>query len=345
MSHTVFPWLQDSWLQLQKLRPRLPHALLFYGPEGIGKTDLAASFAQSLLCETVQADGCACGACASCSWFLQYNHPDYRRVRPEILEDEMALDDAEGGVEVEKKAAKVGKTLSKEIKIDQIRALADFMNVSTHRAGMRVVLLHPAEALNGAAANALLKTLEEPPPQTIFLLVANRLDRLLPTILSRCRQFALALPAPALALAWLQQQHVKDAEVWLAEQGGAPLAALQAAQGEESETREEFLRALSHPDLDVALKTAERLQKTALADLLGWQQRWLYDLLALKSGGTIRYYPRCSKELAALAARVDAITVAQALTAANERRAIANHPLSARLFIEEMLLDYGALFS
>src|SRR5450830_1801506 len=343
MSNTVFPWLEDAWLQLQQLRARLPHAILFYGAEGIGKTNFVESFAQSLLCEAVQADGHACGACASCGWFSAYNHPDYRRVRPEVLDGEDAADDGESSEE--KKTAKATKAPSKEIKIDQIRALADFMNISTHRSGMRVVVLYPAEALNTAAANSLLKTLEEPPPNTMFLLVSNRLDRLLPTILSRCRKFALALPSAEAGLAWLQQQNVKDADVWLSEQGGAPLAALNASQGDSRETMDELLRALSHPGIDVALKTAERLQKIPLADLVGWQQRWLYDLFALKSGGPIRYYPRYAKELAALGARIDTVKIASALKAANDRRAIADHPLSARLFIEEMLIEYATLFA
>jgi len=342
MSNTVFPWLEDSWLQLQQLRARLPHAILFYGPEGIGKTDFVESFAQSLLCEDVQPDGHACGACASCGWFSQYNHPDYRRVRPEVLDGEDGGDDGDGE---EKKTAKASKTPSKEIKIDQIRALADFMNVSTHRSGMRVVVLYPAEALNTPAANSLLKTLEEPPPNTMFLLVSNRLDRLLPTILSRCRKFALALPSHDEGLAWLKQQNVKDADVWLSEQGGAPLAALNASQGDGREVMDEFLRSLCHPGIDVALKTAERLQKTPVAELVGWQQRWLYDLFALKSGGPIRYYPRYSKELGALSGRIDTVTIATALKAANDRRAIADHPLSARLFIEEMLIEYSSLFA
>jgi DNA polymerase-3 subunit delta' len=342
MSNTVFPWLEDSWLQLQQLRARLPHAILFYGPEGIGKTDFVESFAQSLLCEDVQSDGHACGACASCGWFSQYNHPDYRRVRPEVLDGEDGGDDGDGE---EKKTAKASKTPSKEIKIDQIRALADFMNVSTHRSGMRVVVLYPAEALNTPAANSLLKTLEEPPPNTMFLLVSNRLDRLLPTILSRCRKFALALPSHDDGLAWLKQQNVKDADVWLSEQGGAPLAALNASQGDGREVMDEFLRSLCHPGIDGALKTAERLQKTPVAELVGWQQRWLYDLFALKSGGPIRYYPRYGKELGALSGRIDTVTIAAALKAANDRRAIADHPLSARLFIEEMLIEYSSLFA
>lgn len=339
----MFPWLEDNWLQLQQLRARLPHAMLFYGPQGIGKTDFVELFAQSLLCEDVQPGGYPCGACASCGWFAQHNHPDYRRVRPEVLDGEDAAEDAEGGEE--KKTVKASKAPSKEIKIDQIRALSDFMNVSTHRSGMRVIVLYPAEGLNTAAANALLKTLEEPPPDTIFLLVSNRLDRLLPTILSRCRKFALALPTRQAGLAWLQQQQVKDADVWLAEQGGAPLAAFHAAQGDGREIMDELLRSLCHPGIGVALKTAERLQKTPVSDLVGWQQRWLYDLFALKSGAEIRYYPRFRKELAALSERVDTVAIAAALKAAGERRAIADHPLSARLFIEDMLVDYSLLFN
>lgn len=342
MNATVFPWLQENWLQLQQLRARLPHAILFYGPEGIGKTGFVEAFAQSLLCENIQTDGHACGACASCGWFSQHNHPDYRRVRPEILDGDDAADDSDGE---EKKTAKAAKTFSKEIRIDQIRTLADFMNVSTHRSGMRVVLLYPAEALNTTAANALLKTLEEPPPDTMFLLVCNRPDRLLPTVLSRCRKFALALPSRAAGLAWLKQQNIGDAGVWLAEQGGAPLAAFDASQGGSREAMDEFLRALSHPGVDAALKTAERLQKTPVTDLVGWQQRWLYDVFALKSGGAIRYYPRYSRELGALSERIGAVAIAAALKAANARRAIADHPLSARLFIEEMLLDYASLFA
>lgn len=330
---------------MQGLKAKLPHAILFHGAAGIGKTVFAERFAQSLLCETPQSDGHACGACASCGWFLQYSHPDYRRVRPEVL------DEAEGGegeedAEAEgKKAGKSAKAPSKDIRIDQIRALADFMNVSTHRQGKRIVLLYPAEALNQASANALLKTLEEPPPDTIFLLISNSLDRLLPTILSRCRKFALPLPPPDEALAWLKAQGVEDATACLAEQGGAPLAALELAQTGMREPIEEFLRQLAHPSIDGALKTADRLQKTPVLQQVECLQRWLYDLFSVKLSGKIRYYPRYSKELAALGARVDIEELAHAWKAVNERRAIASHPLSPKLFIEDMLLDYSKLYT
>jgi DNA polymerase-3 subunit delta' len=342
MTTLIYPWQQQNWQQLQQLRARLPHAILFHGAEGIGKTAFAEQFAQSLLCETPLTNGHACGSCAPCGWFAQYSHPDYRRVRPEVLDE----GDSEEGGEGEEPAAKksASRAPSRDIRIEQVRSLSVFMNVSTHRAGQRVVLLYPAEALNAASANALLKSLEEPPPNTVFLLVAHRIERLLPTILSRCRKFALGMPDHEEAQAWLAGQGVKDGARWLAEQGGAPLAALQAAQGESAQECDDLLGLLAQPDGAAALAVAERLQKTSLALLVAWQQRWLYDLFSIKLCGRVRYYPRHQKALAALATRVSVARLQQALRDAGGRRAVAEHPLSARLFIEDMLLEYSGIF-
>ena len=344
MNNPLYPWQIPAWKQLQQLRERLPHAILFHGMEGIGKVAFAEHFAQSVLCDAPGADGHACGKCASCGWFSQYSHPDYRRVRPEILEEEGV--DSDDTTETDgKKSTKASKTPSKEIKIDQIRALADFMNISTHRQGMRVIVLYPAEALNVAAANALLKTLEEPPPHTLFLLVTHGIDRLLPTILSRCRKFALNMPSFDDALRWLTAQGVKDADVWLAEQGGAPLAAHALALAGNREETDQFLQFLAAPGVEGALKTADRLQKVAAVQLVALLQRWLYDLFSVKLSGKVRYYPRHQPALQTLAAKVDVAALLQALKNLNERKATAEHPLSAKLFIEDMLLDYAQLCS
>ncbi|OGB26623.1 MAG: DNA polymerase III subunit delta' [Burkholderiales bacterium RIFCSPLOWO2_02_FULL_57_36] len=347
MNHTLYPWQVPAWQQLARLREFLPHAILFHGPEGIGKTAFVERFAQSLLCETPATDGQACGQCISCGWFTQYSHPDYRRVRPEVLDENADAEDEDTAepADVKKSSAKSAKAPSKEIKIDQIRALADFMNISTHRRGKRVIVLYPAEALNTIAANSLLKTLEEPGPDTVFLLVSSGIDRLLPTILSRCRKFALTIPSRDEALHWLEAQNIDDAEAWLCEQGGAPLTALALAQAGSRETMDEFLSQLARPTIDGALKTADRLQKIPTLELVAWLQRWLYDLFSVKLCGRIRYYPRYRKELAALAGKADIGALLAALKGANDRRAIAQHPLSAKLFIEDMLLDYSTIFS
>lgn len=346
MKSALYPWQSTAWQELTRLREFLPHAILFYGPEGIGKTTFVERFAQSLLCESPAPDGQPCDRCISCGWFGQYSHPDYRRLRPEVLDDgaDTEDDDAET-TDVKKSSAKSAKAPSKEIKIDQVRALADFMNISTHRQGKRVIVLYPAEALNAAAANSLLKTLEEPAPGTVFLLVSNGIDRLLPTILSRCRKFALTVPSREEALHWLEAQEIDNPDVWLSEQGGAPLTALALAQSGSRETMDEFLAQLARPTIDGALKTAERLQKTPVPELVTWLQRWLYDLFSVKLSGRIRYYPRYRKEFDALAGRVEIGALLKALKGANDRRAIAQHPLSAKLFIEDMLLDYSTIFS
>lgn len=338
----LFPWQESAWEQLQQLRQRMPHALLFHGAAGIGKSGFIEQFAQSLLCESLPANGRACGVCVSCGWFSQQNHPDYRRLRPEVLEDEAGEDEEEGS----KKAAKSSKAPSKDIKIEQVRALADFMNISTHRQGLRVVVLYPAEALNTPASNALLKTLEEPPPGTVMLLATNSLDRLLPTILSRCRKFALPMPSQEQALSWLRAQGVNqaDADSYLREQGGAPLAALAQAQAEGGQREENalLLQLLANPGIEAALKTAEKLQKAPLGALVSCLQRWLYDIFSYKQAATIRYYPRYRKELETLASRITTAHLLALIKRANERRAIADHPLSAKLFIEDMLLDYAS---
>ena len=203
----IYPWQLDDWQRLQRLRAQWPHALLLYGQAGIGKLQFARHLAQGMLCEAPTANGEPCGQCAACNWFVQGNHPDYRALLPEALAGE-AVGAAPAGAD-EKADGEEGKktrTLSKEIKIEQVRALLDFCGVGAHRGGARVVLVYPAEALNAASANALLKTLEEPPAGVVFLLVSARVDRLLPTIISRCRQWPMSTPSPDEARAWLKNR-------------------------------------------------------------------------------------------------------------------------------------------
>ena len=150
---TAFPWHRAELEALLRDRARLPHALLVHGPAGIGKTEFARALAAGALCEDPK-DHLACGVCASCHWFSQGNHPDYREIVPEAaLEDE---DAAEGD------AAKPDKAKSLVIKIEQVRAVADFVALTTHRAGHRVMLIHPAEALHPAARQVTPRLRQRP---------------------------------------------------------------------------------------------------------------------------------------------------------------------------------------
>lgn len=338
----IYPWQTETWARLQALREHWPHALLLHGQAGIGKVDFARHVAQGLLCEAPAGGGQPCGTCVACNWFTQGNHPDYRAVMPEALAAELpGAQDSDAADENGKKT----RTPSKEIKIEQVRGLLDFCSVGSHRGGARVVLLYPAEALNVAASNALLKTLEEPPAGVAFLLVAARIDRLLPTILSRCRQWPMPAPAREPATQWLAAQGVAAAPAILAEAGGAPLAALALAGDEHQTLRRWLLEQLAAGPACDAFSCAETLQKVPLPLVLGWLQRWLYDLLAGQSGSAPRYYPAAAEALARCAAQVKPLGLARYLRVVGGQRAVENHPLNARLVFEEIFFGYRQIFA
>jgi len=342
----IYPWQLDEWNRLQRLRAQWPHALLLHGQAGIGKLHFAQHLARGLLCEAPATNGEPCGACVACNWFTQGNHPDYRAVAPEALAAEAG---AGGAAASEEKSdgdeGKKTRVPSKEIKIEQVRALLDFCGVGSHRGGARVVLVYPAETLNAAAANALLKTLEEPPAGVVFLLVSARIDRLLPTIVSRCRQWPMPTPPQDLARQWLAAQGASDADALLAQAGGAPLAALALAADENRPLRDFALKQLAAgPECD-AFACGEALQKLPVPVVLGWLQRWLYDLLAQRMAGRPRYFPASERELRRCAARIDANAFARYLRTVTRERAVENHPLNARLVIEALFMGYRGVFA
>src|SRR5467141_4837363 len=204
----IFKWQEQAWKAWAQLRERLPHAILIQSGEGMGEFEFAQACAQSLLCEKPGPDRRACGSCRACNWFSQGNHPDFRLIVPES----MAPESREEGAEPAKKR-------SEQIRIEQVRELADFLAVGTHRGGVRVILVYPAEAMNANTQNALLKSLEEPPPETVFLLVSTQPDRLLPTVRSRCMKFTLPLPDPGQVARWLKEQGLRQPEATLAGAG------------------------------------------------------------------------------------------------------------------------------
>ncbi|KMQ80776.1 DNA polymerase III delta prime subunit [Candidatus Burkholderia pumila] len=343
----IYPWQSDDWERLQKLRAHWPHALLLHGEPGIGKFGFAQHLAQGLLCEKPTANGEPCGTCHACHWFSQDNHPDYRVVLPEILA-RLAASPVDADAHAEKADDGEGKktrTPSKEIKIEQVRALLDFCALGSHRGGSRVVVLYPAEALNVAASNALLKTLEEPPAGVVFLLVSARIDRLLPTIISRCRQWPMRMPDADEARGWLKAQGIDDAAGLLAEAGGSPLSVLALANDENRALRDFTLSQLAAgPNCD-AFACGEKLQKLPVPLVLGWLQRWLYDVLAQRTAGRPRYFLSTSKALARCAQSADSAALARYIKTVTRQRAVENHPLNARLVFEELFIEYRGIYT
>ena len=326
------PWHRAALERLLVDRSRLPHALLVHGPAGTGKAQFARALAASVLCEQPRG-GLACTQCPSCHWFSQGNHPDFREIVPESA--------AEDDEEAEAETAKPEKAKSLVIKIDQVRAVADFIALSTHRAGYRVLVLRPAEAMQPAAANSLLKTLEEPPPSTVIVLVSDRPARLLPTLRSRCRKLALPLPPREAALAWLAQESIANAPTALAAAGGAPLLARDLSEPREEELRRRLLAELSRPSGADPLLFAPSVDRAAVERTIHWMQTWVHDLVSMKLAGHARHHGDMAGALKARARDADLEALFELDRELAEARRLAAHPLNPRLLAEHLLMAYN----
>jgi len=333
LNNRIFPWLQPTWRELQRRRTALPHALLIQGRSGLGKTALARTFAQALLCESIAADGLPCGVCQACRWFEQGNHPDFRQVEPEALSESTA---AEG-----EPAAKASAAPSRQIRIDQIRELQDFLTIGTHRGGFRVILVRPAEAMNAATANALLKSLEEPPAGTVFLLVSSAPDRLLPTVRSRCQRVPVAAVSTPAAVEWLRGQGVKEPEAALKYAGDAPLEAVEEG-AEFGAARDAVIAAFARRDA-TALDLADACQGLPPPTVVGWLHKWVCDLAFAKRTGGVRYHVRQAPTVRTIAGSLGLLPLLRFERSLYAARAVAQHPLNARLFLEDLFLRYVRL--
>ncbi|MBN8726816.1 MAG: DNA polymerase III subunit delta' [Xanthomonadales bacterium] len=186
------PWLAAAWPELGRAvaEQRLHHALLLAAPEGLGKRELAAALVAAALCTARMPEALACGQCRACTLLAAGSHPDLVRVGLELRDD--------------------GKPRT-EVTVDQLRALSQRLALSSQFGGLQLALIDPADRMNASAANALLKTLEEPSRGTIMVLVADDASRLPATIRSRCRRVEIAAPGPDEALHWLLAQGVANA--------------------------------------------------------------------------------------------------------------------------------------
>jgi DNA polymerase-3 subunit delta' len=260
------------------------HALLIQGPAGVGQFDLAITLAQAWLCEG-SGERRPCGTCASCRLVQAHSHPDLLVLLPEALREPLgwaSSDEGEGGAS-DDKAGK--RKPSKDIRVDEVRQAIAFSQTTSARGRGKLVVIHPAERMNGVSANALLKTLEEPPGAARLLLACAAPDALLPTIRSRCQALTLALPDQGLAARWLSERRVAQPEVLLAAAGGQPQEAL-----DWSEEGIDAARWLALPK-QIARGDADALSGWPLPRVVEMLQKLCHDAMRVAAGGAPRYFP------------------------------------------------------
>ncbi|MEO8346578.1 MAG: DNA polymerase III subunit delta' [Betaproteobacteria bacterium] len=329
----LLPWQREHARAALSAQASWPHALLLDGPRGIGKRTLALNLARALLCENPGSDGMACGVCASCHYLAAGQHPDLQMIETFTFDDD-------GEVKVQD-----------PIPVDRIRALIDWVQLTSHRGRAKVAVIVPAESMNPAAANALLKTLEEPPPSTYLMLVAHQPGRVPATLRSRCRRMPAPWPEASVAKAWLEEQGVADPQVALAQAGGAPLMALALASADWQAERTAWLRALTKPEALSPVALAARIDAAAkeqrrerLRQAIDWLVAWTADLARVASGGSPASNIDFRKELDYLGGVVAPVPLFRYHQALLRQRAWVTHPLQPRLVVESLLIGYRELF-
>lgn len=314
----IYPWQQVQWQHFLTAMQgqHLAHALLLSGMVDCGKKDFAKAVAYSILCENVDEQGKACGQCKSCRVFAAGSHPDYQSI---------AL--AEG---------------KKDISIAQIRELSQFLELSCSYGQSNVAIINEADRMNEKAANSLLKTLEEPPPNTVIILETSRPSALLATIRSRCQHIVFPVPDKPAALAWLQSQSLAHgAEALFAMAGGRPLLAKKMDDNTLLERRKMLamdLVYLLNEQRDY-VELAKHWEEEDFETLLNWQLSWVQDLLlrANKSQENHRAID-INKQLNQLALLLAAANLWNLYDNLLDLMKLAKHPVNKILFAEKMLL-------
>ena len=291
------PWLQT---QLQSLLTQRGHAWLLSGPSGLGQFQLAMALARAWLCENPTAEG-ACGVCGSCHAVDVHTHADLCMLIPETLSLELGWPlDEKTQDDLDSKKRKP----SKEIKVDAAREAVSFTQFTRSRGSTKVVLVFPAERMNGITANTLLKTLEEPPGAVKFILATGAAHQLLPTIRSRCLGHTMLWPGFDEALAWLQNEarvaagdgsdkkafkapSTADLKTLLTAAGGRPADALAWVLNSQASQLAQNWRAFP--------AAMARGDATALADWPPAQavdalQKLCHDVWAVKTGAQPRFF-------------------------------------------------------
>lgn len=315
------PWLQQ---QRQALLAQRGHAWLLQGPSGMGQFELGMAMVRAWLCEQPTEQG-ACGHCTSCHSVDVHAHADLCVLMPEadMLARGWPLSEkAQADIDDKKRKP------SKEIRVDAMRDAVEFTQRTSARGRGKAVLVYPAEQMNAITANALLKTLEEPPGDVRFVLATQAAHQLLPTIRSRCLAHTMLWPAEAQMLQWLQQQGLQadDARAWLRAAGGRPLDALAMAQvGKGLDVFQRLPKAVALGDVAIFSDMSQ-------PDIVQWLQKLCHDLMCVAQGAAPRYFA-----VQDLPKPPSAMVLARWAKSLAQEARTAEHPFNAGLMTEALV--------
>ena len=319
MNNQLYSWQHDQWNSFARMleSDALPHAILLSGPEGVGKHRFARNLVNAILCLQPDQTGAACGQCKHCLLLEAGTYPDYVHVRPE--EDK------------------------NNISIDVIRELISKLHLTRHFSSKKIALIEFADCMNTNAANALLKTLEEPPEETIIVLVTSAPLKLPATIRSRCQFVPFYSPTQTQSLDWLNSQSTDvDWEPLLRVAQGAPLQAIQYHETELLDQRIsvvqgflEVFEANSDP-----IEIAARIESIPFLLCLQWIQAVIVDLLRMKGAENpiTLENPDFYRPLLALAPRMQVPLLLEFWELVLERKRIFDNSFNRRLFAESLLI-------
>lgn len=324
---SIYPWFKDAWIAIHENK-NLPHALIFKGKEGIGKYNFAVKFAKSYLCQKPLSNHLPCEVCSSCEWFPD-SHPDFKHIAPIENEDDESL-----------KRKTVRK---KNILIDQIRELSEYLELSAHQEkGRRIVLIEPADSLNQAASNALLKILEEPPENTLFILVTSQTQKLIATIRSRCQLLDLRGPSLDEARSFLIDQKITHEDILLSYTGGSPFNAIKEL--EKQSERETIIQLLSQGhNIDIT-KVNYAILTQGLEWTLNLIQKWVFDLLLSLHIQQNYYFKNEEKRIHSQAKQINLDNLLLFTNELNELKKIASHPINQELQLQNIFIKYKQIF-
>lgn len=349
-TNALLPWHKELFEQWHE-SPKKSHAYLIIAQEHMGGEILLQQLANSVLCENQNTSKIACGQCTNCQLLEAHSCPDFRIVRPSILDINHPIEE----LRPEKP--------SKEISIAQIRELTNMVNQTSYRGGMRVVLIYPANKLNINAANALLKILEEPPNHTLFFLLTNDIKQLLPTIVSRCFRINTKTPDIATAVSYLNQK-ISPNPNWaehLISESGAVLLVAQLQDHNYFSLQNQLIEALTQGKIINPIHLAETFEKHIkdsdkthllggkqtlnMSNVITWLQRFIHDLLLCAQQSEARYYPQYNQKLQQLTIGVNVFKLHKLHTELLKERQRSEHPLNIKTWLEKLFLDYNQTIS